>query len=188
MKAGVEVHSARSFTVGLLTYFYFCPRNILKALAPSLCETQEKEIFRVETNAVATTTQLCMGCMTGKGAEAFCMKCGWQEDALPESALFLPPQPLLNGQYLLGKVLGYGGFGITYLAWDTHLKLKLAVKEYLPTELATRTPGSSQVMPFSGEARNSYDYGLSKFIDEAHPLAQFKGHPNIASVHNFFYA
>ncbi len=135
-----------------------------------------------------TTTQLCMGCMTGKGAEAFCLQCGWQEGALPESPFCLPPKTLLNGQYLLGKVVGIGGFGITYLAWDANLKLKLAVKEYLPTELATRTPGSSQVMPFTGDAREFYEYGLSKFIEEARSLAQFQEHPNIVSVHNFFYA
>jgi serine/threonine protein kinase len=64
--------------------------------------------------------------------------------------------------------------------------MKIAVKEYLPGSLATRQPGSAQVSVYSGEARNYFEYGLDKFVEEARTLARFQGHPGIVSVYNFF--
>lgn len=129
---------------------------------------------------------LCLGCMSEKGKAEVCPVCGWKEGDQPDSPLFLLPGTVLNDRYLLGRVLGHGGFGITYLAWDLNLHIKLAIKEYLPQDLATRAPGSNVVSVFTGEAREHFDYGLEKFIEEARILAQFNGHPCIVSVHGFF--
>jgi|GEM_PF-2477128 len=129
---------------------------------------------------------LCLGCMSDKGQSDVCPVCGWQEGDVPESPLFLLPGTVLNDRYLIGRVLGHGGFGITYLAWDLSLHIKLAVKEYLPQSLATRAPGSNVISVFTGEAREHFDYGLEKFIEEARILAQFNGHPCVVSVHGFF--
>ena len=131
---------------------------------------------------------ICMGCMAEKGSVERCPHCGWVEGTQPESPLHLPPRTILNEKYLLGRVLGQGGFGITYLGWDLNLNLKLAIKEYLPQELASRAVGHSQVAAYTGTAGGEFEYGLDKFLQEARTLAQFDDHPNIVSVRDFFRA
>ncbi|MFN7937685.1 MAG: serine/threonine-protein kinase [Bryobacteraceae bacterium] len=133
-------------------------------------------------------THLCMGCMELRGSEATCPKCGFVEGTDPESPLHLRPRTELHGQYLVGKVLGHGGFGITYLGWDLNLERKIAIKEYLPSGVAVRTGLNSDVMPFSGEMRKDFEYGLERYLDEARTVARFQTHPSIVSVLNFFRA
>ena len=72
----------------------------------------------------------CLGCMR-EYDEAFdlCPECGYIAGTPAESAMHLAPGTLLCGRYLLGKVLGQGGFGITYIAWDNKLDLAMAVKD-----------------------------------------------------------
>ncbi len=133
--------------------------------------------------------QLCMGCMTDKkGDKADCPVCGFVEGTTPDSPLYLPPRTILESKYLVGRVLGQGGFGITYLAWDINLNVKLAIKEYFPQDLASRAAGHSQVSAYAGSMGSQYEYGLDKFLQEARTLAQFEGHPNIVSVRDFFKA
>ncbi len=134
------------------------------------------------------TENLCMGCMEQKRGSVFCPHCGWEAGKLPDSPLYLTPGIVLNDQYLIGRVLGHGGFGITYLAWDFNLSVKVAIKEYLPGALASRHPGSAHVTAYSGEAKGHFDYGLEKFIEEARALARFQNHPGVVSVVNFFRA
>lgn len=88
--------------------------------------------------------------------------------------------------YLIEGVLGYGGFGITYLAEDVHLNKKFAIKEFLPSELALRD-GDSRVVPKSAGAEDDYLWGLEQFLQEAKTLARFE-HPNIIQVLRFFEA
>ncbi|MEE9552484.1 MAG: serine/threonine-protein kinase, partial [Gammaproteobacteria bacterium] len=82
--------------------------------------------------------------------------------------------------YLIKNILGQGGFGITYLAEDTNLNQQVAIKEFLPAELAVRT-GDISVQPISSEHGESFKWGLERFMSEAQTLAQFK-HPNIVRV------
>ncbi|MBI4006751.1 MAG: serine/threonine protein kinase, partial [Gammaproteobacteria bacterium] len=72
--------------------------------------------------------------------------------------------------YLITKILGQGGFGITYLADDTNLNKLVAIKEYLPVELAVRE-GDSSIHPLSGEHGEQFKWGLDRFINEAQTLA-----------------
>ena len=88
--------------------------------------------------------------------------------------------------YEIGKVLGQGGFGITYLAQDTNLDQAVAIKEYLPSELAVRGDESA-VHPISTERAATFAWGLNRFISEGKTLAKFK-HPNIVSVYSLFEA
>ncbi|MDZ4131544.1 MAG: serine/threonine-protein kinase, partial [Dethiobacteria bacterium] len=132
-------------------------------------------------------TNICMGCMAKKDDLTQCPSCGWVEGSEPESPQHLKPGTLLQGKYLVGRALGQGGFGITYLGWDVNLKLRLAIKEYLPQDLASRTPGHTQVSVYTSQNyRDQFEYGLQKFLQEAQTLAQFEGHPNIVSVRDFF--
>ena len=92
---------------------------------------------------------------------------------------------VLNGRYIVGQVLGQGGFGITYLALDTQLNAKVAVKEFMPSEIATRVDGTT-VSVFAETKSEDFSYGAERFQEEARPLAKFIGHPNIAGVSSYF--
>tara|TARA_R110002072_G_scaffold6364_5_gene37548 strand:- start:702 stop:2483 length:1782 start_codon:yes stop_codon:yes gene_type:complete len=86
--------------------------------------------------------------------------------------------------YTIKKILGQGGFGITYLAEDTNLNQSVAIKEFLPIEMAVRDQSSS-VHPVSGEYGEQFKWGLDRFMSEAQTLAKFK-HPNIVRVFTVF--
>jgi len=88
--------------------------------------------------------------------------------------------------YEIHAILGRGGFGITYLALDTNLNHEVAIKEFLPTDLAMRASDSS-IHPISDEHLDIFSWGLNRFINEAQTLAQFR-HPNIVLVHSVFEA
>ena len=103
--------------------------------------------------------------------------------AEPVNAL---PRGYALNEYTIESVLGAGGFGMTYLATDANLNLKVALKEYLPGEFASRNPDSS-VQPLEGAAGESFQWGLQRFLDEARTLASFN-HPNIVRVMRFFEA
>lgn len=89
-------------------------------------------------------------------------------------------------EYRLESVLGAGGFGITYLARDTHLDKLVAIKEYLPSDLALRALDGS-IIPINTEAEHDYQWGLRRFIHEARTLAKFS-HPHIVRVNRYFEA
>lgn len=129
---------------------------------------------------------LCIGCMEKKGDAEACPLCGWVEGTPPQSHLHISPRVILKEKYLLGRVLGQGGFGITYLAWDIFLERKLAIKEYFPRELVYRESGATTVSVYTGTQSEQYSFGLSKFLAEAKNLARFEGHPNIVSVRDYF--
>lgn len=95
----------------------------------------------------------------------------------------LAPDTLLLNQYLIERVLGQGGFGVTYLARDVRLDMAVALKEYFASEIAVRD--GNQIRPKSEVHRQQYTWGLTRFLEEARNLARFR-HPNIVQVHNFF--
>ena len=95
----------------------------------------------------------------------------------------LPPGTRFE-EYRLDSVLGSGGFGITYRAYDAHLDTFVAIKEYLPAEFAARTEAST-VVPKSSTDAQDYHWGLTRFLDEARTLARFN-HPNLNRVLRFF--
>lgn len=86
--------------------------------------------------------------------------------------------------YRIEKILGQGGFGITYLAYDFNLDRNAAIKEYLPIELAVRE-GDFSVHPLTENHGKQYKWGLDRFLTEARTLAKFE-HPNIVRVLNVF--
>jgi serine/threonine protein kinase len=89
-------------------------------------------------------------------------------------------------EYRIEKVLGVGGFGLTYLALDSNLNLKVALKEYLPTDIAARGPNQS-IGPRSPDTAETFGWGKQRFMDESRTVASFR-HPNIVRVMRFFEA
>jgi serine/threonine protein kinase len=97
----------------------------------------------------------------------------------------LPPGHRLHW-YLIERVLGQGGFGITYLARDENLDQSVAIKEFLPSEIAVRAPDGT-IQPRSTADAEQYRWGKERFLAEARTLARFN-HPNIIQVFSVFEA
>ena len=98
----------------------------------------------------------------------------------------LPVGHILQNEYKIEKVLGAGGFGITYLARDTSLNYLVVIKEFLPQDMATRDQSRISVTPFTKDT-NTYNHLLKRFSEEAQLLAKMR-HPNIVKVTRFFKA
>ena len=129
----------------------------------------------------------CPGCYAEKGGLAVCPSCGYDESA-PRSPLFLPHGIVIGGQFRVGRVLGKrGGFGITYIGWDIHLQQRVAIKEYMPRDLATRTADSLDVQVHTEADQANFRFGREQFLREARIVARFD-HPSIVRVRSFFNA
>ena len=89
-------------------------------------------------------------------------------------------------EYRVERLLGVGGFGLTYLATDANLNLRVALKEYLPGDIALRSHDQS-ITPSSSETADDFNWGKRRFLDESRTLASFR-HPNIVRVMRFFEA
>ncbi|MGI6315464.1 MAG: serine/threonine protein kinase [Christensenellales bacterium] len=130
-------------------------------------------------------TKICYGCFKEKEG-SFCPWCGFGEGNYEHPYLALPLGTILNGKYLTGKVLGAGGFGVTYLAYDIVLEMKVAIKEYMPQGIATRMADRYTATVVSAADRATYDKGADKFLDEARILARVKDVPHIVTVYEYF--
>lgn len=129
----------------------------------------------------------CPGCFARKDGVPVCTICGYDE-AVPRSPIFLPHGTLLASQYRVGRVLGKpGGFGITYLGWDVNLQQRVAIKEFMPPDIAARVPQSLNITVHTQDHRRGFDTGKDYFLREARTVAQLD-HPNIVRVRNFFNA
>ncbi len=129
----------------------------------------------------------CMGCMEEYDDEyEVCPHCGYIHGSDAEEAYHMQPESILGGRYIVGKVLGFGGFGVTYIGWDAELERKVAIKEYLPSEFATRMPEQTQVTVFSGDRAEQFSSGMEKFMGEAKRLAKFHATNGIVHIYDSF--
>ncbi len=132
---------------------------------------------------------LCPGCMAVLDEPDLpCPLCGFDKTTYAPSPRSLRPFTILSGKYLVGKVIGEGGFGITYIGFNLDTELPVAIKEYFPSELATRdiTAGNALSI-FAGESQQLYKEGLEKYLREARNLTMFSDLPGIVTVKDFFY-
>lgn len=115
----------------------------------------------------------------------YCTACGYQNRVQREERA-LPLGTLLRSRYLIGRVLGIGGFGITYLAYDIQRKARFAVKEYFPAEWAVRERNSCKIVPSSPSKQDLYFHGRDVFSQEAGYLLQLRQLPHVVSVWDYF--
>lgn len=115
-----------------------------------------------------------------------CPHCGYVEGGSAKELFYLQPGMKLADRYIVGMGIGHGGFGITYLAWDTKFEITVAIKEYYPSGIVNRVPGTSDVILFAGKRKKQYEFGFTRFIEEAQNMAQFSSHPNIVNVYEYF--
>ena len=143
----------------------------------------------------------CLNCMEifdivpGYESENNCCPfCGFVENTPPKYTNYLPPGTMLIDRYTLGTVIGAGGFGITYRAWDNTLNTQVAIKEYYPQGIVSRNAqtevaGNSQTdVTIYNKQENSFEHGKQRFLKEAQSLAQLNSHPRTVSIHDFFQA
>ena len=134
-----------------------------------------------------TTKTLCYNCFRQVAdPSAPCPHCGFDlGENQQKFPVALRAGTVLNDRYIVGRVLGQGGFGITYVAFDTQLQARVAIKEYMPSEMATRVEGTTVSIMMDTRAED-FTYGAERFQEEARTLAKFIGHPNIAGVSSYF--
>lgn len=134
----------------------------------------------------------CVGCMKPLTAEGRCAYCGLQQDKYRPIPRCLRPGMCLRDRYVLGRVLGEGSFGISYIAWDCLLDTVVAIKEYFPASLVSRhiseKDEDTNVYIYEKRESQKYQESLKKYLGEAKSLSAYYDLDGIVSVRDFFYA
>ena len=129
---------------------------------------------------------LCCGCMEHVGEGQPC-SCGFDGSVYHLAPHHLIPGTLIRNRYVLGKVLGEGGFGITYVGRDAVLDLKVAVKEFYMTGYVNRNNTFSPMVEVSvGQHAEQFLKNKDKFLKEARVLAKFANEKGIVGIRDFF--
>lgn len=133
--------------------------------------------------------EFCPYCMGGVRPGKPCPACGLTQSSYTPAPHHLPPGTVLMDRYLIGRALGEGGFGITYIGRDLRLEVKVAIKEYFPSGLAARDAAASMdVHACMGRGNPGYEQGLSRFLFEARTMARMEKQPQIVMVRDYFEA
>ncbi len=132
--------------------------------------------------------KICYRCFRRLNDEdEVCPFCGEQYSAEPIEPIHLRPGTVLNNRYFLGRVVGGGGFGIVYRAFDQKLQRIVAVKEFFVPRLMTRAVGEDNVIVFRSEkTKDEYEYRISRFLAEARTMAMFNSNSNIPEVFAYY--
>lgn len=133
--------------------------------------------------------KLCPHCMNETDVEKeSCEFCGKNPKEMPEITHHLKPFTILQGKYLVGDILGEGGFGITYIGLDINLEVKVAIKEFFPNGYCTRDGKiTTEVTAYSGQNLEVVTKWRDNFMKEARALAKCSNLPGVVGVRDFFY-
>ncbi len=127
---------------------------------------------------------LCLHCMDGFVVKGRCTRCGRPATDAERSPDALPFGCQLNGRYQIGRVLGHGGFGITYLAWDYRGRRRVALKELYPSRMERSPDGQSVVV--SPELQPFFQHAKKRFVDEARVISSLRREPAIVNIYDYF--
>lgn len=114
-----------------------------------------------------------------------CPYCGYHFGFAPKDPRYLPIGTEVNGRYVVGGVIGDGGFGITYRAWDTTLQVCVALKEYYQRGLVNRIPGTTSVFIAAPNRAEEFYYGKDRLLKEAQIVSKFQSE-SVMRVNDFF--
>ena len=117
-----------------------------------------------------------------------CPYCGHVDGEDASEAFVLSPGTEIAERYVIGEMVGLGGFGITYKAWDKTFEKVVAIKEYYPSGIVNRFPGTADVIVVASKREYEFSYGKGRFLEEARNTAKFSTHRNIVNVYDFFEA
>lgn len=131
-------------------------------------------------------TGYCMGCMHKLDWDGRCHYCGFDERNYKKDQQLGLHTRLKNGEYMIGRQLGQGGFGITYIGMDTTLLQTVAIKEYFPFG-AVRRNDRNEIELNDEKYRKDYEKGLESFLCEGRILARFSNLTAVVGVKNFFH-
>jgi len=131
---------------------------------------------------------LCDLCFSPAENGNLCEKCNTYHRNYQATAGILSPGTILLGKYIVGRSLGRGGFGVTYLAYANGLDRAVAIKEYLPASISYRGVGEENVILISEDKKDVFEKGAVRFFEEAKTISRFTGSDNIVSVYEFFHA
>lgn len=130
--------------------------------------------------------RVCPNCFSSTpSGQGVCSVCGFR-DSGNKDARILPAGVTLHRRYLIGRTLGIGGFGITYVAYDMKNRIRVAVKEYFPAEWARRMSEGRGILPNSQTMERVYRHGQEVFLNEAKVLSRLRNLPNVVNVRDFF--
>ena len=130
---------------------------------------------------------ICFGCMEEIAQDGVCPMCGFDPANYSTEAHQLSPGTLLRERYSVGRVLGEGGFGITYVGRDTVLDLKVAIKEFYMSGYVNRnTTHSTTVQANTGTYGETFVKNREKFLGEARVLAKFASEEGIVGIRDYF--
>lgn len=129
--------------------------------------------------------KICGNCF-GEIKRHKCRSCGQSEHLITRDFDALPVGTVVGSGYVIGKVIGRGGFGIIYLAYDPLNERTAAIKEYFPNSVAVRAEDNVLVEPMTSFQKESFDTGLSNFINEANTISKFHECSEIIGVYDVF--
>ena len=120
--------------------------------------------------------------------ETFCSECGRPYGSVETEPFALKPGTILDGKYLVGEMLGQGGFGITYIGFDLLLEQKVAIKEYYPmsTGMVSRENSTTVVWSSAVMQKSGMEKGFDSFLKEARKMAKLGGIPGVVGVKSVF--
>lgn len=127
----------------------------------------------------------CMRQLTDENQNT-CPHCGEPLGLSAAAPNVLPPGTVLQGKFIIGRVLGSGGFGNTYIGWNNVLSCRVAIKEFFPRHMSVRNGDRRTISVPGATMQERYNQSLQSFLEEARRLAELGDVPGIPDVYGYF--